>query len=151
MMENKKDSVKVIAENKKAFFNFHILDRYEAGVSLLGHEVKSIRNGSVNFKDSYVAPNGYELYLHDFHIAGTSLFSNYNPDRKRKLLLHKSEIIKLVNKVKEKNLTLIPLRIYFRKQYVKFEIGLAKGKTNYDKKLTIQEREMKREIREEKW
>ena len=150
-MENKKDSMKLIAENKKAFFNFHIIDRYEAGVVLLGHEVKSIRCGSVNFKDSYVSPSGYELFLHDFHIAGSSVFGTYNPDRKRKLLLHKSEIIKLISKINEKGLTMIPLRIYFLKQYVKIEIGLAKGKTNYDKKQTIQEREMKREIREEKW
>jgi SsrA-binding protein len=150
-MESKKDEIKLIAENKKAFFNFQIIDKYEAGIALLGPEVKGIRNGSVNFKDSYVDAKGFELYLIDFHIQAAVTFGSYNPDRKRKLLLHKSEIIRLISKMNEKSLTIVPLRIYFRKQYVKFEIGLAKGKTNYDKKRSLQEKDMKRELSQEKW
>jgi SsrA-binding protein len=150
-MESKKDEIKLIAENKKAYFNFQIMDKYETGVVLLGPEVKGIRCGSVNFKDSYVDAKGYELFLVDFHIQTAITFGSYNPDRKRKLLLHKSEIIRLVNKMNEKSLTIVPLRIYFKKQYVKFEIGLAKGKTNYDKKRSIQEKEIKREVALGKW
>jgi SsrA-binding protein len=150
-MENKNDVIKVIAENKKAYFNFHILDKYETGVALLGPEVKAIRNGSVNFKDSYVDAKGFELFLIDFHIQAAVTFGSYNPDRKRKLLLHKIEITRLISKMNEKSLTLVPLKIYFKNQYVKFEIGLAKGKTNYDKKRSIQEKEMKREVALGKW
>lgn len=150
-MESKKDEIKLIAENKKAYFNFQIIDKYETGVVLLGPEVKGIRSGSVNFKDSYVDAKGNELYLIDFHIQTAATSGSYNPDRKRKLLLHKTEIIRLINKMNEKSLTIVPLRIYFKKQYVKFEIGLAKGKTNYDKKRSIQEREMKREVALGKW
>lgn len=151
MMESKKDDVKVIAENKKAYFNFHILDKVETGVVLLGPEVKAIRNGSINFKDSYVDSKGFELFLVDFHIQAAVTYGTYHPDRKRKLLLHKSEIVRLISKMNEKSLTIVPLRIYFRKQYVKFEIGLAKGKTNYDKKRSLQEKDLKKEMRQEKW
>lgn len=150
-MESKKENIKVVAENKKAYFNFMILDKYETGVVLLGPEVKAIRNGSVNFKDSYVDSRGFELFLIDFHIPCTTIFSSYNPDRKRKLLLHRSEIIRITNKMNEKGLTLIPLQIYFKNQLVKFEIGLAKGKTNYDKRHSLQEKDLEREMREGKW
>jgi SsrA-binding protein len=150
-MESKKDVCKQIAENKKARFNFFILDRFEAGVVLSGPEVKAIRASKVNFKDSYVDSKGFELFLIDFHIQALVPFGTFNPDRKRKLLLHKSEIIRLVSRINEKGLALIPLRIYFKNQNVKIEIGLAKGKTNYDKRSTLKERETKKEMVQEKW
>lgn len=150
-MDKNKESIKQVAENKKAYFNFHILDRYETGIVLLGPEVKAIRGGSVNFKDSYVDSKGFELFLIGFHIQASTIFGTYYPDRKRKLLLHRSEIIRITNKVNEKGLTLIPLRVYFKNQLVKFEIGLAKGKTSYDKRHSLQEKDLEKEMRDGKW
>lgn len=150
-MENKNKNIKVVAENKKAYFQYHILDRWEAGIVLLGPEVKAIRAGQMNFKDSYIDSKGTELFLIGFHIPANVIFGSYTPDRKRKLLLHKSEINRIISKITEKGLTLIPLRVYFLNQNIKIEIATAKGKTNYDKRRSIQERENKLEMNRKQW
>ena len=150
-MENKNKNIKVVAENKKAHFQYHILDRWEAGIVLLGPEVKAIRAGQMNFKDSYIDSKGSELFLIGFHIPANIIFGSYNPDRKRKLLLHKSEINRIIGKITEKGLTLIPLRVYFLNQNIKIEIATAKGKTNYDKRRAIQEKENKLEMNRKQW
>jgi len=150
-MENKNKTIKIIAENKRAYFQYHVLDRWEAGIVLIGAEVKAIRCGQMNFKDSYVDSNGSELFLIGFHIPAIVPFGSYVPDRKRKLLLHKSEINRIIGKITEKGLTLIPLRVYFLNQNVKLEIATAKGKTNYDKRRTIQDRESKLEMKRNQW
>ena len=139
--------------NKKATYLYDILETHEAGIVLKGAEVKSIREGNVNFTDSFVRVIGGEMYLCNFHIAPyPSATQDYDPRRERKLLLHKREIEKLAGVLSQKGLTLIPLRIYFKKGKVKVEIGLAKGKRKYDKREKLKrryiEREMKREIKE---
>ena len=142
---------KVIATNRKARHDYEILETYEAGLVLRGTEVKSLREGQVNFKDSYAAINGNEAWLIGCHIApyhhGTD--ANHDPDRSRKLLLHRREIARLLGKTAERGLTLVPLRLYFKEGRAKLEIGLARGKKVYDKRATIKEREAKREVAKE--
>jgi len=138
-----------IAENRKAFHDYHILDTYEAGVALLGTEVKAIREGRVNLRDSYASVNRGEVFLHNVNISPYSHrgYADHEPLRQRKLLLHKHEILKLTGKVAEKGMTLVPLRMYFKDGRVKVAIGVAKGKTEYDKRETIKQREVDRETR----
>lgn len=139
---------KLIAQNRKARHDYHILDSYEAGIALTGTEVKSLRAGNINLKDSYVDVSKDELYLVGAYIAPYeqgNIF-NHEPERKRKLLMHKREIIRLASTVAEKGLTIVPLRVYFKQGKVKVEIGLAKGKQTIDKRDTIKERDAKREI-----
>jgi SsrA-binding protein len=140
---------RVLVTNRKALFNYHILDRYEAGVCLLGTEIKSIREGGLNFRDAYVDVRGEELLLVDCHVAPYSHGNrlNHETGRTRKLLLHKREILKLAGKVSEKGLTLIPLRAYLKNGRVKVEIGLARGKQLHDKRDAIREREVEQETR----
>ena len=142
---------KVIASNRKARHDFEILETYEAGLVLRGTEVKSLREGQVNFKDSYAAINGHEAWLIGCHIApyhhGTD--ANHDPDRSRKLLLHRREIERLTGKVAERGLTLVPLRLYFKEGRAKLEIGLARGKKLHDKRATIRDREVRREMAKE--
>ena len=139
----------VVATNRKAFHDYFIEERYEAGIMLRGTEVKSLREGRVNLQDSYASVRGNEVFLHQCHI---SLYShgnltNHDPTRVRKLLLHRAEIHKLLGKTQQKGLTLIPLRIYFSKRgYAKVELGLAKGKRLYDRRETIKSREAGREV-----
>jgi SsrA-binding protein len=139
-----------IATNRKAFFNYHVLERAEAGMVLLGSEVKSVRDGGLNFKDSYVDHRAGELFLVGCHIApyshGNSL--NHAPERDRKLLLHKREIVRLAGKATEKGFTLVPLRVYFKNGTIKLEIGLARGKQAHDKRDSIRAREVERETRQ---
>jgi SsrA-binding protein len=149
-MPNITDSIKIIARNKKAEFQYEIFDKYEAGIVLTGQEVKSIRDGKVAFSDSYIEPNHSELYIVGFNITAYTN-SHLSPDRRRKLLLHRIEINKIIGKISEKGFTVIPLTVYIKKNLVKFSIGLAKGKTKYDKRIKIKEREMKRELKEAKW
>lgn len=137
---------KSIASNKSARLNYFIDETYEAGMVLLGTEVKSLREGRVNMKDSYAVVEGGEVFIHDLHISPYSFGNRYNHDplRVRKLLLHKREIKRLYGKTREKGLTLIPLRLYFRNGRIKIEIGVGRGKKLYDKREEIKRRDDKR-------
>ena len=140
---------KLITQNRRAHHEYHILDRYEAGIELRGTEVKSLRDGHITLKDSYADVDAKgEIYLVGVHInpyeKGTIF--NHDPERRRRLLMHKQEILKLGQRVAEKGLTLIPLRVYFKEGRAKVEIGLCQGKHNVDKRDTIREREVKREM-----
>jgi SsrA-binding protein len=138
-----------IVDNKKAFFDYFIEDRYEAGISLEGWEVKAIREGKVQIKEAYVVVRNAELYLFGAHISAlttTSTFSHPEALRTRKLLLHKAEIEKLIGKVERAGYTLLPLNLHFKGGRVKCEIGLAKGKKQHDKRATEKDRDAKREV-----
>ena len=141
--------IKVEILNRKANFDYAIEDTYDAGIALKGTEVKSIRNGKANIKDSYAIVRNDEMFLINTHISLYEEGNNFNHEetRTRKLLLHKKEILKLKNKVEMEGYTLISLKIYFVKQRVKVLIGLAKGKKNYDKRETIKKRDVEREMR----
>jgi len=144
-------SIKVVGTNKKAYFNYYILDTLEAGMLLTGPEVKSLRLGKLSFTDSFANIKNGEVWLYNLHIApydyDTVGQKNYNPCRKRKLLLHKCEIKRLQSKVAEKGITLVPLKVYFNERgYAKVELGLAKGKEIVDKRETIAKREAERRI-----
>ena len=138
-----------IAENRKAFHDYHVLDTLEAGIALLGTEVKAIREGRVNLRDSYASIERGEVFLFNVNISPYSHrgYADHEPLRKRKLLLHKREILKLTGKTVEKGMTLVPLRLYFKNGRVKVAVGLAKGKKDYDKRETIKRREIDRETR----
>lgn len=149
MSKQKETGEKPVATNRKAFHDYFIEERYEAGIMLQGTEVKSLREGRVNLQDSYASVRGSEVFLHQCHISPYSHgnMMNHDPTRVRKLLLHKTEIHKLLGKTQQKGLTLIPLRIYFSKRgYAKVELGLAKGKKLYDRRETIKSREAGREV-----
>jgi len=141
-------SEKLICQNKKAWHDYFIEDRYEAGISLLGSEVKSLRLGKVSLGESYAKIKDGEIYLVDAHISPYPYANRFNHDplRPRKLLLHKREIQRLTGKVQEKGFTLIPLRLYFSDGKVKVELGLAKGKKQYDKRETLKRKTIEREI-----
>lgn len=144
--------MKIIAKNKKAFFNYEILGSYEAGISLLGSEVKSIREGKISLKESYAEIKGGEVFLVNCHISpyeAANIF-NHEPTRERKLLLHRQEIKRLTGKIKEKGLTLIPTRVMINdKGKVKVEVSLARGKRVYQKREAIKEKDREREMRAE--
>jgi SsrA-binding protein len=138
-----------IIDNKKAFFDYFIEDRYEAGLVLQGWEIKAIREGRVQIKEAYVVVRNGELYLFGAHISAlsaTSAWSHPEALRTRKLLLHKSEIEKLVGKVERSGYTLVPLNLHFKGGRVKCEVGLAKGKKQHDKRDTERDRDAKREV-----
>ncbi len=139
---------KIVATNRKARFNYEILDTYEAGMVLLGSEVKSLRAGSVQLKDAYATIRGGEVWLENAHIAPYSFSENggHEPERPRKLLLHRREIDRLFGKIREDGLTLVPLQMYFSGGTAKIELGLGRGKRTYDKRKAIVERQQKREI-----
>lgn len=136
-------------KNKKAYFDYTILEELEAGISLVGTEIKSVRKGSVDLKDSFITIKNNEAFIINMYIAKYEEGNIFNHDerRTRKLLLHKSEIKKLKEKVSMEGLTLIPLKLYFKKNHVKVLIGLCKGKKLYDKRASIKERDLKREAR----
>jgi len=141
--------MKVFAENRKAYFNYQILEKLEAGIVLIGHEVKSIKLGRMNLAGSYVVIKGNEVFLIGCSIPpyqprNTPL--GYNPERSRKLLLKKSEIKYLIGKAKQKSLTLVPLRVYTKNRNIKLEFGVGKGKRKADKRESIKKREIEREI-----
>jgi SsrA-binding protein len=138
-----------IAENRKAFHDYHIVDTYEAGVVLLGTEVKSIREGNVNLRDSFARVEAGEVWIYNVHISPYSHrgYSDHEPTRRRKLLLHRQEIRKLIGKTVERGMTLVPTRMYFKDGRVKVAISLAKGKKAHDKRETIRRREADRETR----
>jgi len=144
--------MKVIATNKKAYFNYEILERLEAGISLMGSEVKSIREGRISLKESHAEIKGGEVYLLNCHISPYEAANRFNhePLRERKLLLHRQEIKRLTGKTKEKGLTLIPTKILINdKGKVKVEISLSRGKKTYEKREAIRERDREREMRAE--
>jgi SsrA-binding protein len=145
--------LKIIATNRKARYNFTLGDKYEAGVQLVGSEVKSLRNGQVDFKDSYAVFKGDELFLQELHIAEYTFSNQFNHDpiRSRKLLLHRQELRSIKGKMQQKGFTLVPIRLYFKKGKVKIEIALAKGKRQYDKREDIKKRDMKRDIERENY
>ena len=138
-----------IAENRKAFHDYHILDTFEAGIVLVGTEVKAIREGRVNLRDSYGRVEAGEVFVYNIHISPYSHrgYADHEPTRRRKLLLHKSEIRKLVGKTVERGMTLVPVRMHFKNGRVKLAIALAKGKRTYDKRERIRRRETERETR----
>src|ERR1700675_2386807 len=142
---------KTISRNRKAYHDYEILETYEAGIVLRGTEVKSLRESQVNFKDCYAAIDNGETWLIGCYISpyhhGTD--ANHDPERKRKLLLHKREIARLLGKIAERGLTLIPLRLYFKAGRVKVELGLARGKKLHDKRASLRERESRREMEKE--
>jgi SsrA-binding protein len=140
--------VKTIATNKKAFHNYFVGERIEAGIALMGSEIKSVREGRVSLADAYVRPEAGELWLLNAHIAryDPSSYMGHEPTRPRKLLLHRKEINNLAGKVAEKGLTLVATRLYLKDSIAKVEIALAKGKKLYDKRETITRREVEREL-----
>ena len=147
----KERDIKKIHINRKARNDYNILEKYEAGIVLTGTEVKSVRQAKINIKDSYASINKGEVFLYGIHIHEYSHgnIHNHEPTRTRKLLLHRKEIDKLTGKIIEKGLTLIPLKVYLKRGRVKIELGLAKGKKEYDQRTDIQKRDLDSELRRE--
>ena len=146
-----KESIKLIANNKKAYHDYFIDDKWEAGIELFGTEVKSIRMGKCSIKEAFVKIDKGEVYVYGMHISPYEKGNIFNKDplRVRKLLLHKKEILKIFGKMKEQGITVVPLQVYFSGSLVKIEIGLAKGKKLYDKRETIAKKDQKREAQRE--
>src|SRR5574339_24511 len=145
----REEAQKNIAENRKAFHDYHIVETFEAGIALLGTEVKAIREGRVNLRDSFARVEDGEVFLYNVNISSYSHrgYADHETMRRRKLLLHRDEIRKLIGKTVERGMTLVPVRIYFKNGRVKVAIGLAKGKKEYDKRDAIKKREVERETR----
>ena len=145
------DGTKLIAQNKKARFNYSIEDTYECGIELQGTEVKSYKNGNISFPDAFAEIIKNEVWVKNLHISEYSFSSifNHNPDRPKKLLLHKEEIKRLDRKVQEKGFTLIPLDFYLKNGRVKVKLGVCKGKKQFDKRADIKERDVKRDLQRE--
>ena len=142
------ENVKIIAQNKKARFDYFVEEKYECGIVLEGTEVKSVKEGNVSFNDSFAEITNGELWLRNFHISEYSYGSvfNHNPSRVKKLLVHKEELKKLRRKVEEKGYTLIPLEVYLKSGIVKIKLGVCRGKKQFDKRESIKERDIKREV-----
>jgi SsrA-binding protein len=145
------DELKVVATNRKARYEYTIGDRYEAGIALTGSEIKSVRAGAVSLAEGFVQARDGELWLVDVHIAGYEQAGlwTHDPRRPRKLLLHRREIGRLLRDVQEPGYTIVPLRMYLKGSYAKVEIGVARGKRQYDKRATIADRDAKRRIHRE--
>lgn len=139
---------KVLTKNKRASFDYELLERFEAGISLLGHEVKSIKGGHAHFTGSYVNISNGEAWLHHFHIAPfeKSTLDGYEPERTRKLLLHKSEIQKIASALNEKGVTVVPLECGLEKNRIKLSLAIVRGKKKYDKREAIKKRDLTRRI-----
>ena len=146
-----KTEKKLIAKNKKAYHDYFILEKYEAGLVLHGTEVKSLRMGKCSIKEAFIRVEDGEMYIYGMHISPYEKGNIFNKDplRVRKLLLHKKEILKIFGKMKEQGITVVPLQVYFSGSLVKIEIGLAKGKKLYDKRETIAKKDQKREAQRE--
>ena len=145
------EGVKIIAQNKKARFDYFVEEKYECGIVLEGTEVKSVKEGSVSFQDSFAEIQNGELWMRNFHISEykySSVF-NHDPDRVKKLLVHKEELKRLQRKVEEKGFTLIPLDFYLKNGRVKLTLGVCRGKKQYDKRATIKERDVNRDLQRE--
>ena len=136
------------ARNRQASYRFHLLDRWECGIQLQGSEVKSIRDGGVQIKDAYATLTDGEIWLHNMHIAPYkhAARDGHEPERPRKLLLHKREIERLIGKIQQKGLTLVPTRVYFKGPYAKVEIALGRGKDQRDKRRDLKAKDQRREI-----
>ena len=147
--KQKKQSSNVLCENRKARFNYHLVEFFEAGIVLTGAEIKSIRNGGMSLAESYVRVDNNELFLIGAHVAPYKHTDDkdYNPRRKRKLLMHRKEIEKLRGRVEQKGLTLVPVKVYLKHGFAKLEIALAKGKHAPDKRQSVKEREADREAK----
>ena len=147
-MVKKQSAEKIIAQNKTARLNYFIDDTYEAGIVLVGTEVKALREGKANLKDSYALVKDGEVFIHEMHISPYSFGnrSNHDPLRVRKLLLHKGEIKRLYGRSREKGLALIPLKVYFKNGKIKIEVGVGRGKRLYDKRESLKNKEDRREI-----
>ena len=145
------EAIKIITTNRKARYDYIVLDTFEAGIVLQGTEVKSLRNGRANLVDSYAAVNRGEVFLHNMHISqyDQGAHFNHDPTCTRKLLLHKVEIRRLTGRVVERGLTLVPLKLYFKRGRVKVELALVKGKKQYDRRRTIAERDARRDAERE--
>lgn len=150
-MAKQKQQGKLIANNKKAYHDYFILETYEAGIALCGTEVKSLRMGKCSIKEAFIRIENGEVFIYGMHISPYEKGNIFNKDplRVKKLLLHKSEINKLLGKTKEKGMAIVPLKVYFNKSLVKVEIGLAKGKKLYDKREDIAKKDQKREAERE--
>jgi SsrA-binding protein len=148
-MPKDKEQIKAVATNRKAYHLYHLVDTYEAGIALVGTEVKSLRQGKVSFIDSYASVEKGEVFLHNMHISPYDQANRFNhdPTRSRKLLLHRTEIRKLLGKTTERGFTLVPLKIYFKGKVVKVELALAVGKKLFDRRKDIKDREVQRELR----
>lgn len=146
-----KEERKLIANNKKAYHDYFILDKYEAGIVLHGTEVKSLRMGKCSIKEAFIRVEDGEMFIYGMHISPYEKGNIFNKDplRIRKLLLHKKEILKIFEKMKEQGITVVPLQVYFRGSLVKVEIGLAKGKKLYDKRADIAKKDQRREAQRE--
>ena len=148
MSDKAKDDRKIVSSNRRARRNYHIEETYEAGLVLTGSEVKALRAGQANLSDAYARPRGNELYMLNAHISAYDRArDNHVPERERKLLMHRREIIKLSIKLRERGFTLIPLELYFRGSHAKVSLGLARGKREYDKRQTIAKRETEKKMR----
>ena len=145
-------SILVISENRKAWHDYHILEKYEAGLVLTGSEVKSLRDKNVQLKDSYISFRGTEAFLQKAHIApyDASSYNNHEPERLRKLLLNKSELNKIYGALRERGLSCVPLKIYFKSGRAKVEIALVKGKKAHDKRESIKKRDVENQLRQSK-
>ena len=150
-MAGSKESIKLVANNKKAYFDYFIEDKYEAGVALHGTEVKSIRMGKCSIKESYIKIENGEVFIYGMHVSPYEKGNIFNKDpmRIKKLLMHKYEINKLNGKLQQKGLTLVPLQVYLKGGLVKVEVGLARGKKLYDKRESLAKKDMKREAEKE--
>ncbi|MDR3020047.1 MAG: SsrA-binding protein SmpB [Treponema sp.] len=146
-----KEGVKIIANNRKARYDYTVDESYECGIELLGTEVKSFRDGKISFPDAWAEVVNGEVWLRSLHVSENPFSSifNHDPDRRKRLLLKKEEIKRIHRKVEEKGYTLIPLSFYFKRSRVKVELGLCKGKKAYDKRASIREKDLKREIARE--
>lgn len=144
---NKKQGPGMIANNKKAYHDYFIEEKYEAGISLHGTEVKALRMGKCSIKEAFLRIENGELYIYGMHVSPYEKGNIFNKDplRVKKLLMHRNEILKLQGQIKEKGYTLVPLQVYFKKSLVKVEIGLARGKKNYDKRQDIAKKDARRE------
>ena len=150
-MNKDKKAIKTLAQNRKAYHDYFVLDKYEAGIELFGTEVKSLRLGQANLKDSYCATDGRQIWVNGLHISPYEQGNIFNKDplRQRRLLMHKREILKLFEAVKLDGQTLVPLSLYLKGPVIKIEIGLCKGKKNYDKRDAAAKADSERRIRRE--
>jgi SsrA-binding protein len=146
--DDEKEGKKMVVQNRKARHDYDIVDRFETGIVLSGTEVKSLRAGRANLKDSYAVVEVGEVFLHRVHISTYEAgnYNNHEPERKRKLLMHRGEIRRLIVSTQQQGLTLVPLSIYFRRGRAKVELALAKGKKQYDKRHSLAERQAQREV-----
>jgi len=148
-METASKEIVIIGENKRAAYFYTIIDTYEAGIALEGPEVKALRQKKFHFSDSYIDHQNQELYLTGFHIDAAPVYGKLNPERKRKLLLHRHEIDRIIARSNERGYTIIPFKLYFKKQHIKVLIALVRGVNTYDKRQKIKEKDSKKEVKYE--